>query len=149
MVPSGVTPEEIQTAYGHSLTPAQMDQVAQWISDAELLINARLGVDKMNTIDTDLYGFVVRQAVIRRLERADVGSASSTTVSVDDASVTRRYDEGRPAGGPYWWFLTEWWELINPSETGAFSTRPTFEPGRAGDGPDWWFEVGNHQGPSI
>lgn len=150
MVLSGVTPVDIEAAYGHSLTSAQTTQVLQWIADAELLINARLGADKMATIDPDLYAFVVRQAVLRRLERAEAGSASSTTVSVDDASVTRRYDEGRPTGGAYWWFLTEWWELINPSESAAFATRPTFESDNAGGSPNvWGYEVGNWNGPMI
>lgn len=138
MIMSNVTPSDIAAEIGRPLTTAETAQVTQWISDAELLINTRLGAEGMTGLDSDLYAFIVRQAVVRRLERVSTGSATSKTVSVDDASVTTRYDEFGGSNNIYWWFLPEWWDLIDPKTSGAFSTRPGFTPDTCGL-PDWWF----------
>lgn len=147
-IASNVTVSDIATEAGRTLTTAESAQVQQWITDAELLINERLGPDRMLDLSMSLYAYVVRQAVLRRLDKAMVGGASSKTVSIDDGSVTTRFDE--PGGSRRWWFLDEWWELLSATTAGAFSTRPGFVPGAAGDGPDWWSgEVGNWSGPDI
>lgn len=148
MILSNVTPDDIETEIGHPLTSAQTAQVTRWIADAELLINNRLGAERMADLSPALYAMVVRAAVVRRLERATIGSATSITTSVDDASSTKRWEERGSDGSS--WFLPEWWDLLDRADSSAFSTRPTFTPGRAGDGPHWWgYEVGNWSGPDI
>lgn len=137
MAASGITPDDIDTGLDRSLTAAERARLAQWITDAETLIGLRLpGV----TLDPDAYKMVARFAVEERWSgRGSAGNTSSTTVSVDDATVTKRFGEwgGSSRNGSPWWFDPDWWDLLSPaSDPGAFSVRPTFTPDHAA--PDAW-----------
>lgn len=126
MPASGVVPDDIDTGLDRPLTSAETSRLTRWITDAETLIGLRVPAEV--EIGAEVLTMVVRMAVEYRWEQSRSGGASAVTVSVDDGSVTRRYENGAPSGAA-WWFLPEWWEWLNPSgESGAFSTRPGFEP---------------------
>ena len=108
---------DIETALGRTLTGSEQQQAEQWIADALLLIEARLGdPTKLNQPRVD---YVVREAVVARFRNPE-GYQSE---SIDDytyrlPSETRRIT-----------ILPEWWDLLAPSSSaGAFSVRPSFEP---------------------
>ena len=135
MAASGVTPDDIDTGLDRPLTSAERDRLAKWIVDAETLIGVRLpGV----VLDPAAYQLVVRFAVEERWSgRGSAGNTSSTSVTVDDATVTKRFGEwgGSSRAGSPWWFDPEWLDILTPAiESGAFSVRPTFEPDRE---PGW------------
>jgi hypothetical protein len=127
-----VMPEDIAVELGRSApeegTP-EFEQWAQWIEDTLLLIQARFK-DRFAQIDEGILDYVVRQAVASRARRPD--SASSMTVTVDDGTVTRRYENGDQAGSAY--ILDEWWDLLQPGEdgrvAGAFTIKPAPQPKR-------------------
>lgn len=97
-------------------------QWALWIKDARLLIGARLG--DLAGLDQDILDYVVLQAVISQVRKPD--DATSISVQVDDAQVSRRYasSTGRVT------ILDDWWSLLDPGRgtSGAFSVRPGFQP---------------------
>lgn len=113
------SPEDVATTLGRSsVTSLEFAQWAMWIDGARLLIRNRLG--DLSALDQDVLDYVVVEAVALRAKRPD--AASQMTVSVDDASVTKRYESGTGQIQ----ILDEWWELLRPSESsGAFSTRPS------------------------
>ncbi|MFC8037827.1 hypothetical protein ACFUOZ_00540 [Paenarthrobacter sp. NPDC057355] len=114
-----VTPAMLAVALGRaapepgSVTEQQWDL---WISDAEMLIEerrARLGVEVPDEAKLD---YVVREAVADHIKRPD--DATEVTVSVDDASSSRRYQSGKGRVT----ILDEWWALLGLVEpSGAFS----------------------------
>lgn len=131
---SNVQPADVALTLGRS-TPAddstEFSQWALWISDAETVISERLG--DITLLDQGVLSYVVREAVALKVKRPD--AASSTTVSVDDGTVTKRYE--RAAGAII--ILDEWWQMLAPAARhGLFSTRPGFEPDCAPTtGLDW------------
>lgn len=114
---------DIETALGRTLTVAEQAQVSQWIADALMLIEVRLGdPDDLNQSALD---YVVREAVVARFRNPE-GFQSE---SIDDYTYRHGAETRRVT------ILPEWWELLSPSrESGAFSTRPGFEP----DGGRCW-----------
>lgn len=75
-------------------------------------------------------------AVIRKIELVTREGRTSTTRSVDDASITDRWESdstGLDVSND------EWDSLLPGSDSQAFSTRPSFEPDR--DGLDLWLPV--------
>lgn len=110
----------------------EQDQIEWWLNGIELLIATRLGpVDGLNQ---DAVKYVEAEAVAAKVRRT-AGSPSdeaSITVSVDDGSVTRRWDHSSTVGLED--ITDEWWELLAPKrESVAFSTRPGYSP----DCPTW------------
>ena len=81
-------------------------QWLMWISDAEMLIRARLG--DLTALDQDVLAYVVREAVVAQIRRPD--DATQVAVSVDDGSVQRSY---RTARGRVT-IIDEWWALLSP-----------------------------------
>lgn len=111
-----ITYEQVQTSLGRSLTVTERAQAQMWISDAEVQIRARLG--DLALLDQDLLAYVVREAVVSKVKRPD--AASSTTVAVDDGSVTKRYDREASTGTVT--ITEEWWALLTPeTEAGAWT----------------------------
>jgi hypothetical protein len=108
---------DIETALGRTLSGTESAQATQWLDDALLIIGARLG--DVALLDQSRLDYVVREAVVARFRNPE-GFQSE---SIDD--YTYRYGtETRRVT-----ILPEWWELLSPArESGAFSTRPTFEP---------------------
>ena len=108
---------DIETALGRTLSTSEQAQAAQWIADALLLIEARLGDPA--ALDQDKLDYVVREATVARFRNPD-GYQSET---IDDYTYRHGTETRRVT------ILPEWWDLLSPaSESGAFSTRPTFEP---------------------
>ena len=114
------TYEDVAVALGRPIsTEAEQDQVEWWLNGVELFIAARLG--DVADLNQDAVRYVEVEAVVAKINRAG-RAESSITVSVDDGSVTRRY-ESVTAGD----ITDEWWGLLG-TDAGAFSIRPYFEP---------------------
>ena len=110
---------DIETALGRTLSESEQAQATQWIADALMLIEARLGdPDELNQSALD---YVVREAVVARFRNPE-GFQSET---IDDYTYRHGSETRRVT------ILDEWWDLLSPaSQTAAYSTRPGFEPDR-------------------
>jgi hypothetical protein len=117
-----VTTDTIAVALGRT-APApgsvEADQWSLWISDALMLIGARLGDTTL--LDQDKLDYVVREAVVAQVRRPD--DATAVDIAVDDGRVSRTY---RSSAGRVT-IRSEWWDLLSPtaSTSGAFSIRPS------------------------
>ncbi len=114
-----VTPQEIAVALGRAIPgDPEYSQWELWISDARMLIEARLG--DLALLDQAKLDYVVREAVVAQVRRPD--DATTVAVHVDDASASRTY---RSSAGRVT-IRDEWWDLLSPSDSkaGAFSIRP-------------------------
>lgn len=128
-----VTPNDIAVELGRPTpTSEQSAQWASWIAQARFLIGARLG--SVDGLDAETVDYVVLQAVAAHVRNPE--NATQVDVSVDDASVSRRYQSG--AGRVT--ILDEWWDLLAPAggSSGAFTISPFGVPDRFGDGPTGW-----------
>lgn len=115
-----VAVSDIETALGRTLTSIEQDQVGQWISDARLLIEARLG--DLALLDQARLDYVTREAVVSRFRNPE-GFQSE---SIDDYTYRHGAETRRVT------ILPEWWNLLDPDAgSGAFSARPYFEPDTA------------------
>ena len=116
------TYEDVAVALGRSITSeAEQAQVEWWLQGAELLISVRLG--DVSLLDQDLLKYVEVEAVVAKVRRGD-SRVSSQTVSIDDGSVTNRYETSLSAAD----ITDDWWNLLNPATGSTFySTRPGFE----------------------
>lgn len=84
--------QEVAVALGRPSSDFNADQQAQitwWLAGIELLIKSRLG--PIADLDQDSVKQVEVEAVAEKVRRSGQ-SESSITVSVDDGSVTRRYE---------------------------------------------------------
>ena len=113
--------DDVATSLGRPITGLEEAQVEMWLDDAERQIRKRLG--DVSLLDQDDLAYVEREAVILKIKRPD--PATQTSVSVDDATVTKRYE--RDTGQIT--ILDEWWALLSPAvdSSAGFSTRPYFE----------------------
>lgn len=125
-----VTPDTIAVALGRTAPVADSAEFLQWemwISDALMLISARLVGDltgqvaSLGDLDQTKLDYVVREAVKAQVLRPD--DATQVEVRVDDASVGRTY---RSSSGRVT-IRDEWWDLLSPTDStsGAFSIRPS------------------------
>lgn len=116
------TAGDVSVAIGRSLTAAEITQAEWWLTGIELVIRGRLG--DLAALDQDVLLYVEAEAVAEKLRRAG-RSESSITVSVDDGSVTRRYENPITSGD----ITDEWWNLLDPSSGsgGMHSVRPSFD----------------------
>ena len=123
-----VIPDDVATSLGRPLSGSTEEaQINMWIADARTLIRARLG--DLDALDQDVLDYVVREAVVARASRP---RASSRTVSVDDASVTERFDTAEVS------ISDEWWDLLSPAtQSRAFSTRPSSQADYCGPYSRW------------
>lgn len=115
------TPQDVAVALGRTAPSQDAPEYAQWamwISDAEMLIKARLG--DLSALDQAALTYVVREAVVAQVRRPD--DATQVSVTVDDGSTSRTYrsSKGRVT------IIDEWWDLLSPSTSsrGAFSINP-------------------------
>lgn len=137
------TVQDVSDRLGRPISePLEVTQVTKWLADVESIIEARfvrsgltlagqiaLGDPSLSTVVR-----VESDAVIRRIYQPLPGR-TSTTRSVDDASVTDRWE----GSGTYDWLTDgEWSDLIPSVTAGAFSTRPGFEPDRPASWPWGW-----------
>lgn len=88
-----------------------------WISDAEMLVEARrLAVAPTLVIDEAKLDYVVRESVVAHIKKPD--DATQVSVSVDDGSTSKSYRSGKGRVT----ILDEWWLFLGLTETsGAFS----------------------------
>lgn len=109
-----VTPATIAVALGRTVPASDSAEFAQWemwISDALLLIEARLG--DLDELDAAKLDYVVREAVVAQVRRPD--DATEVRVAVDDGSTSRTYRTGRGRVS----ILEEWWNLLVPDDDGS------------------------------
>jgi len=113
-----VTPEMIAVALGRTAPDfgsVEFEQWSMWVSDALMLIEARLGDPAL--LDQAKLDYVVREAVAAHVRHPD--DATQVTLSIDDASSSRQYrtSYGRVR------ILDEWWNLLAPAQSSgrAFS----------------------------
>lgn len=81
--------EDVAVALGRPLTSAEEEQADWWLTGAEIAVRSRLGDPAL--LDQDVLLYVEAEVVAGKIRRAG-REESSVTVSVDDGSVTRRYD---------------------------------------------------------
>lgn len=124
-----VTPTTIAVALGRTAptdgTP-EHEQWEMWISDALMLIGARLvgdgtgQVESLDDLDQAKLDYVVREAVVAQVRRPD--DATQVDVRVDDGAVGKTYRTGSGRVT----IRDEWWDLLSPTDStsGAFSIRP-------------------------
>lgn len=114
---------QVEAEIGRSLTTAEQAQVDLWTSDAELIIESRLG--DLSALNQSVLAMVLRKVVVGMLGRP-FGSPDEETEQIDDYKTTRKYvsrDDIR----------AEWWEMLAPDQTSAaFTIRPSgIDPGYA------------------
>ena len=116
------TVEDVATALGRPITSdTEVAQVEWWLTGVELIVTARLG--DIAELNQDLLKYVEVEAVVAKIRRGD-SLRTSRTVSVDDASVTDRYESSVSTSD----ITDDWWNLLNPLVAqSAYSVRPTFE----------------------
>jgi hypothetical protein len=124
-----VTPTTIAVALGRTAPSdgdTEHEQWEMWISDALMLIGARLvgegtgQVASLDELDQAKLDYVVREAVVAQIRRPD--DATQVEIRVDDGSVGKTY---RSSAGRVT-IRDEWWDLLSPTDSasGAFSIRP-------------------------
>lgn len=120
------TYQDVATVLGRLIdTETEQAQVDWWLDGIELFIRKRLG--DLADLDDAAVRYVEAEAVAEKVRRNGT-SESSITVSVDDGSVTRRFDNPVSAED----ITDEWWNLLDPSSDAASaSIRPGFEPDHA------------------
>ena len=96
---------DIETALGRTLTDTERSQADQWISDALMLIEERLGDPAL--LKQAALDYVVREAVVARFRNPD-GYASE---SIDDYTYRHGAETRRVT------ILDEWWGLLAPKPT--------------------------------
>jgi hypothetical protein len=101
------------------------DQWQAWIDRAYRLIENRLGATAYAALDVDVLDDVVVSAVAEHVRAWRDTTASRYTVSVDDGTVSRSYEQG--VG--YLTIPDYLWQLLDPTigTDGAFTVTPHFE----------------------
>ena len=108
-----VAVSDIETALGRTLTSVENAQAVQWISDALMLVEVRLGdPSKLNQAALD---YVTREAVVARFRNPEGYSSES----IDDYTYRHGTETRRVT------ILPEWWDLLSPN-TGAFTIHPAY-----------------------
>lgn len=113
---------DVGVALGRTISDAaEQARIAWWLDGVELFIVNRLG--PVAELDQAAVKYVEVEAVAVRVQRSG-RDESSVTVSVDDGTVTRRYESSMTAGD----ITDEWWNLLDPDSSAASSSiRPSFE----------------------
>lgn len=131
---SYASPSDVVVELGRpAASPAESDQWQAWLDRVERRIargfrRAGLVLDDQialgDPLDSDVIDAEVA-AVIRKIQNPTWGK-TSTTRSVDDASITDRNDSAGDAD-PLDLLEDEWDSLLPGTDAQAFSTRPGFE----------------------
>lgn len=102
------TYEDVSVALGRPISDTdQQAQVEHWLTGIELVITQRLG--DVSLLDQAALLFVESEAVASMVRQSGTPE-SSITVSVDDGSVTRRFDGD---SADYTDFITTvWWGML-------------------------------------
>lgn len=129
-----ITPADIAVALGRTAPDQGSPTEAQWsmwISDALMLIEARLG--DVSALDETKVDYVVREAVVAMVKRPD--DVTSVDVAVDDGRVSKRYSSG--AGRVT--IRDEWWALLAPATGRRAFEVDTMPAGYGRLGVDYWW----------
>lgn len=106
--------EDVAQALGRPLSEVGAEEQAQiehWLTGVELLITARLG--SVASLDQSAVRYVEAEAVAQKRRRfGDPSGMTSVTVTADDGSVTRRYEQSPITMSD---ITDEWWRLLRPS----------------------------------
>jgi hypothetical protein len=100
--------------------PAEQAQIEHWLTGAEMAIRNRLG--DLTLLDQAVLKYVETEAVAETVRRSG-REESSITVSIDDGSVTRRYDSMTPND-----IGSDLWSLLSPARSGTAYTIGTMSP---------------------
>lgn len=109
-----ISADDIALVLGRdTFTSNEEDLWSLWISDARMLIEARLG--DLDLLDQAKLDYVVREAVVSHIRHPD--DATQVSVSIDDGQSSRTYKSGKGRVT----ILEEWWDLLAPDQNaGAF-----------------------------
>jgi hypothetical protein len=107
------TAADVAVPLGRPITAAaEVAQVEWWLTGVERLIISRLG--DVHALDEEAVRYVEAEAVAAKARRSGQSETSITT-TVDDGSVTRRWDgAGSVAAGD---ITEEWWDLLTGVDT--------------------------------
>lgn len=110
---------DVAVAVGRPISSdVEQNQIEWWLTGAEMAIKARLG--DLSVLDQNVLLYVEVEAVAAKVRRHG-NLESSITVSVDDSSVTRRYESNVTSAD----ITDDWWDLLNPAATvTAFTISP-------------------------
>lgn len=113
------TYEDVGVALKRTITDeAEIAQIEWWLTSIEMLIRGRLG--DVTLLDQEILKYVEVEAVAEKVRRHGTRE-SSITVTADDGSVTRRYENQVSDSD----ITDTWWELLAPAATsGAFTINP-------------------------
>ena len=118
-----VSVQDVATTLQRQITdPAQVAAVELWIRQAMMQVRLRFGA-RVAELDPDAVDYAVLEAVAERF-RAPSDAVSSTSLAVDDATVTKRWEQrsGRSGAMPDAWL--DWLAAQLPGGSGeAFSIR--------------------------
>ena len=95
--------------------PAEQAQIEHWLTGAEMAVRSRLGNPAL--LDQDVLRYVEAEAVAEKVRRAG-RDESSITVSVDDGTVTRRYENNMSIDD----IAGDLWSLLSPARSGSAYT---------------------------
>lgn len=111
--------DDVAVALGRSLSSsAEEGQIEWWLTGLELILAAEMG--DLTVLDQAALLYVEVEAIAEKVRRQGT-QESSITVSVDDGSVTRRYDNPVTADD----ITDQWWKLLGRASTKAKSMRVT------------------------
>jgi hypothetical protein len=131
------TASDVETELGRpAISDAESAQWQAWLDRVERTIRRRFtrsgyDLDAQTALDQPTAQDVIDVQVARVVDKINNPNTrqSSTTRSVDEASVTTRY-ESVTSGDPLDPTDDEWDALLPRAESNAFSTRPGFVPDR-------------------
>lgn len=100
---------------------AEQAQIEHWLTGAEMAVRSRLGDPAL--LDQAVLKYVETEAVAEKVRRAG-RDESSVTVSVDDGTVTRRYETAMSVDD----IEGRLWSLLSPARSSSAYTVGVISP---------------------
>jgi hypothetical protein len=117
------TYEDVGVALRRTISDtAEQAQIEHWLTGAEMAIRSRLGDPAL--LDQDVLKYVETEAVAEKVRRAG-RDESSITVSIDDGSVTRRYEGAAMSIDD---ISADYWSLLSPKRASSAYTIAVVSP---------------------
>lgn len=114
---SAATYADVAVPLGRDIaTEAEQNQINWWLDGAERIIRSRLG--DVSLLDQGDLVYVEAEVVAEKVRR-NGREESSTTVVLDDGTVTRRYENQISAGD----ITDEWWDMLAGTGSRRSSSR--------------------------
>lgn len=107
---------DIETALGRTLTSQEINQANQWIADARMLVEVRLG--DLTLLNQGALDYVTREAVVARFRNPEGYSSES----IDDYTYRHGAESRRVT------ILDEWWRLLSPAGSSSAFTVQVSSP---------------------